>query len=220
MKDSYIGQAWLVLLLSLAFGGLLAGVQATLGPKIAKNKRNETYDQIPALVTLREWQEPHDLVVIAVADAAKTEEVDANGKIAYKAFSAGGKHVGWVIKGAGQGFADRIELLIGLDTTGSKILGMYVLDQKETPALGDRIREAMFRDQFQGKLTAEPLEVADAVTSASAKEVIAVTGATVSSESVCEIVNKAVAEFRLWLETQDASQPGQAQPDHAHVEEE
>lgn len=220
MKDSYIGQAWLVLLLSLAFGGLLAGVQATLGPKIAKNKRNETYDQIPALVTVRDWQDPNNIFIVAVPDPAKTVEVNVDDKIAYKAFTAGGKHVGWVIKGAGQGFADKIELLIGLDTTGGMISGMYVLDQNETPALGDRIREAAFRDQFRGKLTAEPLEVADAVTSASAKEIIAVTGATVSSEAVCDIVNKAVDEFRLWLETQDSSQPGHAQPNHANVEEE
>jgi len=46
----YIRQAWLVLALALAFGGVLAGVQVTLGPKIEVNKQNETYRQIPALV--------------------------------------------------------------------------------------------------------------------------------------------------------------------------
>ncbi|GAG46886.1 unnamed protein product, partial [marine sediment metagenome] len=31
-KGNYIGQAWLVILLALAYGAALAGVQTTLGP--------------------------------------------------------------------------------------------------------------------------------------------------------------------------------------------
>ncbi len=193
MKDSYIGQAWLVLALSLVFGGLLAGVQAGLGPLIEANKKAATYDQIPDLVP--------------GADAGKTVEIDVDGKVAYEVFDADSKSIGWVIKGAGQGFADKIEVLIGLSTDGQWVSGMYVLDQKETPALGDRIREVEFRSQFAGKPTAEPLNTSDAVSSASGSGVIAVTGATVSSEAVCTIVNKAAAEFKLWLEARDAGQP-------------
>ena len=46
----YLRQAWLVLLLALLYGAALAGVQTTLGPKIAENKRDETYGVIPTLV--------------------------------------------------------------------------------------------------------------------------------------------------------------------------
>jgi len=219
MKDSYIGQAWLVLSLSLVFGGLLAGVQAALGPKIEENKRNETYDQIPDLVTLRkseagaEWAPAADgKIVSKVFDAAGDHvgwviEVPDDGKIAYKVFDAGGDHVGWVIKGAGSGFADRIELLIGLTADAERILGMYVLDQKETPALGDGISEPDFQGRFRDKTTSARLEVVRTVTDASpGNNIQAVTGATVSSESVCKIVNKAVDEFKPWLDDYAAAQ--------------
>jgi len=204
MKNSYIGQAWLVLSLSLVFGGLLAGVQAALGPKIEENKRNETYDQIPDLVTLRNLETGE---VLVRADAGKTVEiVTDDGKVAYKVFSADDKHIGWIIKGAGSGFAGRIELLIGLTADASRVLGMYVLDQKETPALGDNIKESEFRDRFHDRWTEAPLEVVRTITgTAAANDILAVTGATVSSESVCKIVNKAVDEFKPWLDARTSA---------------
>lgn len=205
MKDSYIGQAWLVLSLSLLFGGLLAGVQAALGPKIEENKRNETYDQIPDLVTVRSLETGE---VLVRADAGKTVEIlTDDGKVAYKVFSADDEHIGWVIKGAGSGFADRIELLIGLTAGAERILGMYVLAQKETPALGDGIKKPEFRGRFRDKWTEAPLVVVRTVTGTlPGNRILTVTGATVSSESVCKIVNKAVDEFQPWLDEYAAAQ--------------
>jgi len=49
-RGNLLGQAWLVLCLSLAFGAALAGVEIGLGPTITENKRNETFGQIPSLV--------------------------------------------------------------------------------------------------------------------------------------------------------------------------
>ena len=221
MKNSYIGQAWLVLSLALVFGGLLAGVQAGLSGRIAANKRNETYDQIPALVTLRNLETGE---VLVRADADKTVEiVTDDGKVVYKVFSADDKHIGWVIKGAGSGFADRIELLIGLNAYASRILGMYVLDQKETPALGDKISKPDFQGRFRDKWTEDkgaraPLvAVRTATGAAPGNDILAVTGATVSSQSVCKIVNKAVDEFKPWLDARAAAEAEQA--DQADPEE-
>ena len=213
MKNSYIGQAWLVLSLSLVFGGLLAGLQAALGPIIEDNKRNETYDQIPDLVTLRNLETGE---VLVRADAGKTVEiVTDDGKVAYKVFSADDEHIGWVIKGAGSGFADTIELLIGLTADAERILGMYVLDQKETPALGDKISKPDFQGRFRDRWTETPLVTVRTVTGASpGNNIQAVTGATVSSEAVCTIVNKAVDEFKPWLDEYVAAEAEQAgEPD-------
>jgi len=192
MKKNYLIQAWLVLALAVGFGGGLAGVQVALQPRIDENKRNETYDQVPNLVP--------------GADKAATEPlVSADGKIAYKAI-AGGKHLGWVIKAAGQGFADRIELLIGLDSGAETILGLYVLDQKETPALGNRIVEKKWREQFAGLVAAGAVKVVKGSANRGRNEVAAVTGATVSSQSACDIVNKAVTEFREKMGQLEAKQ--------------
>ena len=183
---SYVGQAWLVILLALLYGGALAGVQTTLGPKIVENKKNETYEVIPALVD--------------EADKARTEEVLVQGKNGresrvYKAVGADGVNKGWVLPASGQGFGDRIELLIGLDAELSTITGLYVLDQKETPGLGDAIASERFCSQFSGKPTREPLTVTKSDPKTD-NEILALTGATISSESVSAIVNDAIANLK------------------------
>ena len=44
-QNSYILQAWLVIILALFFGVSLAGIQSTLGPMIETNKKNETRER-------------------------------------------------------------------------------------------------------------------------------------------------------------------------------
>ncbi|MFH0952843.1 MAG: FMN-binding protein [Verrucomicrobiota bacterium] len=179
MKNSYIAQAWLVIVLSLGFGAALAGVQATLKPKIELNKLNDTISQIPKLVP--------------GATGGQAEKI--GDQAAFRATDAEGRHVGWVIPARGQGFADVLELLIGLDKDVQQITGLYVLDQKETPGLGNKIVEDVWRAQFAGKKLATELVVTKAKPKQD-QEVQAVTGATISSDSVVGIVNGAVAKFR------------------------
>ena len=179
-KSNYIGQAWLVILLALCFGGGLASLDAKLSGRIAANKLAETLGQVPMLVP--------------GADRDGTETQTVAGQIVYRAV-AGAQHVGWVIPASGQGFADRIELLLGVDAEVGKITGVYILDQKETPGLGNKIIEAGWRSQFTGKTALASFE---AITGggASGRQIDAVTGATISSESVCNIINAALVKWR------------------------
>ena len=196
MKVEYLKQAWLVLSLALGFGAALAGVHLGLSGRIEQNKIDETYGQIPKLVIVAERRAEKDLTeewTYQVPRGAKKAE-----RLAYKAFAGpreAPEHIGWVLKTVGQGFADKIELLIGLDAEGERILGIYVLDQKETPGLGDKISPAGGWDvQFAGKRATEDVTVVK--TRAAGNQVQAITGATVSSRSVAKIVNRAVIEFR------------------------
>ncbi|MBP7830015.1 MAG: FMN-binding protein [Kiritimatiellae bacterium] len=179
MKNSYIGQAWLVIVLALAFGAALAGVQAALSPKIAANKLNDTLSQIPALVPGATTGQPETI----------------GGQAVYRAMNDQGEQVGWVISARGLGFADILDLLVGLNQDLTRVTGLYVLEQKETPGLGDRITEPAWRDQFKGKPTAPELSVTKAAPQ-SDSEIQGVTGATISSGSVVGLVNGAVARFR------------------------
>ncbi len=193
-QGGYISQAWLVILLALLYGGALAGVQTTLGPLIEENKRQETYRQIPGLVGIPEPVSDEDRKKIDIQERT-VEDDDGKRQKVYGAFVEGSLK-GWVLPAGGQGFADRIELLIGLDAELETITGMYVLDQKETPGLGDSIRnKELFRDQFAGKSTLEPLLVVKTSPAADNK-ILALTGATISSESVATIVNEAIAHWR------------------------
>ena len=174
-----LGQAWLILVLALLFGSGLAAVQMALEPIIARNKLSETLLQIPNLVPGSETG----------------EQERVNGQLVFRALDADGNLMGWVLPASGQGFADKIEMLVGLDAALETITGIYVLDQKETPGLGNRIAEAGWRDQFRGKPTSKPLELSSAESSIP-HHVEALTGATISSESVKDIVNGAVASLK------------------------
>ena len=80
------------------------------------------------------------------------------------------------------------------------LTGLYVLDQKETPGLGNKIIESDWRDQFTSKELGAPLTVVKRDPAPGSPEIRAVTGATISSEAVCSIVNRALTdEFRAAL---------------------
>ncbi|MBN1586064.1 MAG: FMN-binding protein [Candidatus Omnitrophica bacterium] len=171
----YLKQAWLVLVLALVFGMALANVQAALGPRIEQNKLDEALEQVPLLVR----------------GAIAGVPVGLGDSRVYGALGAEGELLGWVVMGNGQGFAGRIELLIGLDRSLDTVTGVYVLDQRETPGLGNHITDEKWRLQFLGKKTHLPLEVIKEGVPA-AHQIVAVTGATISSKSVAQAVNKAV----------------------------
>lgn len=183
----YLRQAWLVILLALLYGAALAGVQTTLGPKIAENKRNETYREIPALVPGAEREQTVEVTV-----------TDADGKAhrVYRAVAADGTQKGWVLAAGGQGFADRIELLIGLDAPLETITGLYVLDQRETPGLGNFIAGEDFRARFVGKSSENPIVVVKSDATPQGNEIRALTAATISSDAVAAIVNEAIANLK------------------------
>jgi electron transport complex protein RnfG len=113
--------------------------------------------------------------------------------------------VGWVAKASGQGYADKIELLLGLDPEAKSITGLFILEQKETPGLGNKIITDAWRSQFLDKKTDNPLVVVKGGAKVP-NEIDAVTGATISSRSVTTIVNTAISDLRDPLAAKASSQ--------------
>lgn len=212
-RGGYIGQAWLVLGLSLCFGAALAGVQIVWGPKIEENRRQKALREVPGVigeVTLTDPDTDREFVARAVPEL--TEEIkDADGKLfAYRAYwqardpgtgqLTGPKvFLGYAIRAKGDGYADRIELLIGVDDEVGEITGISVFAQNETPGLGNKIKLAKWRDQFRGLKVWKKLTVLKSGARPENNEIDAVTSATISSQSVCKIVGDATGEFRADL---------------------
>jgi len=203
----YLKQAWLVLLLAIAFGAALAGVQVTWGPKIDANREQKARMQIPGILAGRP-----DLSAAEAADALEnllirklklSVATPGGGETTYEVYAvsrkgAGGE-AGWVVKAKGSGYADVIQLLVGLSPDGRKITGMAVLANNETPGLGNKIANAPFEEQFAGLNAETPVTVTKEKPPAGANGVQAISGATISSEAVSEIVNKAVEAVRAGL---------------------
>jgi electron transport complex protein RnfG len=114
------------------------------------------------------------------------EEID------YFEASKGKDLIGYCIKTIGNGYNGYMRIIVGIDLNGI-IKGVRVLEHSETPGLGAKIdeikpgeKEPWFLRQFKGK-SAKSIEVK--------KNIDAITGATISSKSVTDAINKTVSEF-------------------------
>ncbi|MCZ7651649.1 MAG: FMN-binding protein [Thermoanaerobaculia bacterium] len=210
-RGSLLGQAWLILILGILFGGALVGVHTGLAPKIAANQRAETLRQLPGLVLPAERMAgatvsvAGDRIAVRWAGEEALELAVAESAVAgHQLFTLAGSDgapLGYVVRGKGPGYADEIDLLVGLSGDLERLTGIFVLAQKETPALGDEITKEPFRRWFAGAPAARPLEVVKSEAQAGVDEgrVLALTAATISSRSVCDIVNATVAAVRPQL---------------------
>lgn len=187
------------LILTLGIAGLLSGLiivgsyRVTL-PIIHANDarflRQAVFEVVPGSETMQRlvWQEDH---LEPAAGVLGTEPS------VYGAYTADGRFVGYAIPAEGPGFQDTIRLLYGFDPETERIVGMSVLESRETPGLGDRIyKDQEFVAQFRDLAVAPKLElVKEAPTSPN--QVDAITGATISSTAVVAIMQRS---DETWLE--------------------
>ncbi len=138
--------------------------------------------------------------VPAGADSVRAERV-------FVGYDAGGRRVGFAITGAEPGFQDVIALIFGYDAATGRLLGMKVLESKETPGLGDKIeKDDRFVRAFEG--TATPLVgVKPGAGKGTPGEVDVITGATISSRTVIAIINHRLERLRPLLEAWTESAP-------------
>lgn len=165
--SSFLRQSWLVILLAMLLGGALAGVERGLQPRIVQQ------GELRLLKAARE----------VVPQGTASRPRDIAGERIYLVEDSAGIPRGWAIPASTTGFVDKIELLIGVSVDGEQILGLAVLQSKETPGLGDRIRDAEFRNQFRGQPTTVELDVLKPGQTAP-HGIDAISGATISTWAV------------------------------------
>ena len=107
--------------------------------------------------------------------------------VVYVGYDASDRLVGYAIPGERPGYQDVIRLIFGYDPAGDRVMGMKVLESKETPGLGAKItNDSSFIGEFEG--IEPPLEGVKEGGDGP-HEVDMITGATISSEAVIEIIN-------------------------------
>lgn len=134
--------------------------------------------------------------------------VDAQGlERVYLGYRGTGEIVGYAIAAGEPGFQDIIRLIFGYDAAGGQLLGMKVLESRETPGLGDKIeKDSAFVVQFDG--AAPPLVGVKRRGGGTPGEIDMITGATISSRTVINIINHALERLGPAL---DAYRPERAQ---------
>lgn len=108
----------------------------------------------------------------------------------YQAVSAG-KLVGVAVISKAKGYGGDIVLMLALDGTLERVLGIDVLQQSETAGLGSLITGEKFTSQFTDKAVGNPYEVG--------KDIQGVAGATISSKGVASALQKALKNLEQFL---------------------
>lgn len=110
----------------------------------------------------------------------------------YLGFRTDGSPIGYAIAAGEPGFQDVVRLIFGYDASDGTVLGMKVLESKETPGLGDKIeKDQAFVQQFDGAVT--PLYgVKPRDATGDPHEIDMITGATISSKTVINVINHAL----------------------------
>ena len=126
-------------------------------------------------------------------DAPPPEADTASADRLYVGYDSEGAPMGVALAAQKAGFQDVIRLIFGFDPGTGQLLGMKVLDSRETPGLGDVIeKDVAWVTSFQGVVT--PIQpVKQGTGTGSASEVDMITGATISTRAVIEIINERLA---------------------------
>jgi len=176
----FLADSWLVLVLGTSFSVALAATQTALAPRIEANREaalaSAVFEVVPGTVRYTERR--------------------VGLRPVYECFDAEGGSLGWAIPASDFGFQDRIEVVFGLSPDGESILGLSVVEHKETPGLGNRIEEDAWRAQYVGLDAGQAISVVKRPRRDESREVQAISGATISSQAVTRIVNDANRELR------------------------
>ncbi len=147
---------------------LLSWVYKKTKPKIEENIKKEIElaqkEVLPETVSFQEKE----------TDNIKyTEGYDTNGNLVGKIFTL-----------SKRGYGSEIKMMIGIND--GKIIGVKIIDQAETPGLGDGITKKSFIEQFIDKSLPQLALKKDG------GEIEGITGATISSKTCIKIVKEAL----------------------------
>jgi len=190
----FIQQSWLLLTASFLFGLLIAVADTAWSAKIEQNKTAKMDNLMKGLITDANSFE------IAVKDANlpgdKGQVLKTN---IYKAIDANGNNIGFAYIATGSGFADKIELIIAVDANCGKFLGFQVLSSNETPGFGDKMKTDSFRNQLKGAPAGQFSLIKIGKPETIDNEIVAISGATVTSTAVVNIFNKSIVSIKELL---------------------
>ncbi len=144
-------------------------------------------------------EEQRKSIFQVVPNTKEYVEREKDGVTYFECRNESGEIIGIALPAQGNGYQGVIKLMIGLTPDLSKITGISILEQLETPGLGGRIAEEEFQNQFQGIKTEPALGYVKNIQPEKETDIQAVTGATISSRSVVAIINLNIQRLKAGL---------------------
>ncbi|MFA6635852.1 MAG: RnfABCDGE type electron transport complex subunit G [Candidatus Omnitrophota bacterium] len=113
----------------------------------------------------------------------------------YEVKNKAGKDLGYAFTAEGNGYQGKIQLIAGVDKEFKTLSGMEVLESQETPGLGAEI-SGDFRKQFSGLSVSNGIEYVKNKKPEKPGQIEAITGATISSRAVVNMLNDRLRQLR------------------------
>lgn len=183
-------------LIALFSGLLVVSVFEFTKPYIAENQRRAleaaVFRVVPGAVTRQDF-------VLTAQGLFPAAEAPAPGQRVFAAYDAEGNLRGIALQASARGYADVIRVLYGYDPSCQCIVGMTVLESRETPGLGDKIEtDARFVANFEGldaRLNPAGTGLANAIVTVKQGDkehpwqIDGITGATISANAIGRMLN-------------------------------
>lgn len=140
----------------------------------------------------------NEAVAQVLPENVKIETIEKDDMTIYKATKKK-ETVAYAFQVSGGGYQSDLVMMVGVNADFSEILGLKIISQMETPGLGTKIEEdktnkenpAWFTKQFVGVKTSPTIEYVKGKATKN-NQIEAITGATISSSAVVDILNKGI----------------------------
>lgn len=173
-------------IIGILSGGILSVVFSYANPLIQENRRRAT----------------NEAVKTVVPGTSKVESERRENLLVYKGLDSEGKLQGYAFTADFSGFQGKIRIMIGVDPGFERITGLDVLENIETPGLGNKIVAKSWLDGFNGLSAVQEMTlVKNQAADKKNNEVEAITGATISSQAVVDGANAELARVRQAMES-------------------
>lgn len=152
----------------------------------------------------RNIQASNEARKIVLSEADEFKELDGmNSDIVLEVYEGikDGQVIGYTIKTSSKGYGGAIELMVGI-SKDSKITGVEIGNHSETPGLGSKATEPIFKNQYVDKDVSNSLLVVKGSAN-NDNEISAISGATITSNGVTNGVNAAMKIYNEKLSGND-----------------
>jgi Na+-translocating ferredoxin:NAD+ oxidoreductase subunit G len=193
------------LIVTLALAGALAGLMIVTVFQWAQPRILAHQAEVLRLAVIEVLAGPERTERYFVLDGRLAAEPPAGADTlriqrVFLGFDAADAPIGFAVTGAAPGFMDLVHVIFGYDPRTRRVLGMKVLDNKETPGLGDAIeKDVGFVRGFAGVL-APLVGVKPGAFRGADHEIAMITGATISARTVITVINTRIEEVGPILE--------------------
>ena len=205
MKNKFLKNCLALFLITLVAGVSLAFVNEITKEPIAQAQdkaRLEAYEVVYPNAKFETLDNTEEILKNSSASLKKENLSQCTVDDVLKATDESGNTIGYVFSATSpSGYGGDVKVAVGVSNKDNSITGFTVLSHSETAGLGAKATEDEFKSQFIGK-SATGINYTKTGASLDS-EIDALSGATITSNAVCEAVDSALAVYNNQLKEVD-----------------